>query len=139
MITSRQHAPAEFISALKDQLVHQLQTRPEIRFALLYGSASEGYPYRDLDVGIYVDRSLIPARQDIDYMFDLAEQLTHTLACPIDVRVINDAPLSFRYNVSRGQALMVNDAESLARFRETTWDAYFDFQPIALQYLKDMR
>lgn len=139
MITTRQHAPAEYTAALKDNLVHQLQERPEIQFAVLYGSASEGYPYHDLDVGVYVDRALIPARQDLNYMFTLAEQLTQALACPIDVRVINDAPLTFRYNVSRGQTLIVNDAESLAHFRETVWDAYFDFQPIALQYLKDMQ
>ena len=58
---------------------------------------------------------------------------------PVDVRVINDAPLPFRYNVSRGQRIVVNDDECFYAFLERIWDEYFDFEPVLLQYLRDLR
>ncbi len=74
----------------------------------------------------------------MDFEFSLTEELNTWLPCPVDVRVINEAPLGFRYNVSRGIALIVNDREALARFLERTWDAYLDFQPVAMQYLREL-
>ena len=43
-----------------------------------------------------------PPAADIDYAFDLADALESAVPQQVDVRVINDAPLGFRYNVSRG-------------------------------------
>lgn len=122
------------ISALKSWL----SGRPEILLAILYGSAVEGSRFRDVDVAVYVDRSTVPASQDLDYEQSLVEESRPLVAYPVDVRVINQAPLAFRYNVTRGVALVEGDGEFLARFREATWDEYFDFQPVALRYLKDM-
>ena len=113
-----------------------LEMQPEILFAMLYGSATETPKFRDLDVGLYVDREQVPASAEIDYAFNLAERLTEQIAYPVDVRVINNAPLGFRYNVSRGQALVINHSEIYYHFLERTWDEYFDFEPIARQYLR---
>jgi predicted nucleotidyltransferase len=123
----------------KESLVLCLQDRPEILFALLYGSAVEGGHFRDLDIGLFVDRAHVPVTDDLDYAFGLADELENTVPYPVDVRVINDAPLPFRYNVSRGIVLVVNDGEALAHFLERTWDEFFDFRPVAMQYLKEMR
>jgi predicted nucleotidyltransferase len=116
-----------------------LATHPEILFALLYGSAIESETFRDLDIGIFVDRAIIHASTDLDYSFTLENRLRKALAYPVDVRVINDAPLGFRYNVSRGVALVVNDPPSFYHFLERTWDEYLDFEPIGLQYLKEFQ
>ena len=124
---------------LRETLVSRLKGRPEILFAILYGSAAEGGPFRDLDIALYVDRTLIPAAADLDHAFDLAEELERVVPYPVDVRVINDAPLPFRYNVSRGTALVVNDEERFFHFLERTWDDYLDFEPVAMQYLKELR
>ena len=124
---------------LKDNLVRGLRHRPEILFAVLYGSASQGQPFRDLDIALFVDRARLPASADLDYSFDLADELERLAQYPVDVRVINEAPLGFRYNVSRGTALVVNDGEAFAHFLERTWDDYLDFQPVALLYLREMR
>jgi hypothetical protein len=121
-----------------DDLIQRLSGRSEIRFAVLYGSAAEGRPFRDLDVGIFVDRAIVSPTADLDYAFELADELENAVLYSVDVRVINDAPLGFRYNVSRGIALIVNDREALARFLERTWDEYLDFQPVAMQYLKEL-
>lgn len=126
-------------SETKDALALCLQDRPEILFAILYGSAAEGLPFRDLDIGLFVDRVSVPASAELDYAFALADELEQAASHPIDVRVINDAPLPFRYNVSRGIPLMVNDKEVFARFLERTWDEFLDFQPVAMQYLKELQ
>jgi hypothetical protein len=57
----------------------------------------------------------------------------------VDVRIINDAPLPFRYNVSRGIPLVLNDRNAFFQFLERTWDEFLDFQPVAMQYLKELR
>jgi predicted nucleotidyltransferase len=126
-------------SKTKDALALCLPDRPEILFAILYGSAAEGLPFRDLDIGLFVDRVSVPASAELDYAFALADELEQVASHPVDVRVINDAPLPFRYNVSRGIPLMVNDKEVFARFLERTWDEFLDFQPVAMQYLKELQ
>lgn len=87
---------------LRQQLASQLALHPEILFAVLYGSAAEGGPFRDLDVGLFVDRSLVPSLKDWDFAFELAADLEAAVPYPVDVRVINDAALPFCYSVSGG-------------------------------------
>jgi predicted nucleotidyltransferase len=127
------------LTDLRQQLASQLALHPEILFAVLYGSAAEGGPFRDLDVGLFVDRSLVPSLKDWDFAFELAADLEAVIPYPVDVRVINDAALPFRYSVSRGVPLLVNDEETWFNFLEWTWIMYFDFQPVAMQYLKEMK
>jgi predicted nucleotidyltransferase len=122
----------------RQRLVAYLSDHPEVHFAILFGSAVEGEHFRDLDVGILVDRAHVPAERDWDYAFDLADALRSAVQYPVDVRVINDAPLPFRYNVSRGVPLVVHDPEALYTFLERTWDDWLDFKPIAMRYLEEM-
>ncbi len=126
-------------SVLREKLAVCLNNRPEILFALLYGSAAEGLPFRDLDIGLFVDRTMVSAAADLDYSFTLADELEKAVSYSVDVWVINDAPLGFRYNVSRGMALVVNDEQIFYNFLERTWDEFLDFQPVAMQYLKELR
>ena len=123
---------------IKERIGHTLKGRPEIRFALLYGSAAEGQPFRDLDIGIWVDRVLVPTTQDLDYAFVVTTDLEKTMSCRTDVRVINDAPLPFRYNVSCGIPLIINDRQAYFSFLERTWDEFLDFRPVAMAYLKEL-
>jgi predicted nucleotidyltransferase len=122
----------------RQRLMAHLHDHPEAHFAILFGSAVEGEHFRDLDVGVWVDRALVPAERDWDYAFDLADALESAVQCPVDVRVINDAPLPFRYNVSRGVPLVVHDPEAFYTFLERTWDDWLDFKPIAMRYLEEM-
>jgi hypothetical protein len=127
---------------LKQRLAEHLAGHPEIIFAMLYGSAAQRETFRDIDIGIVVDRALVPARHDVDYILTLGMELERTLTrpVPVDVVVLNDAPLPFRYNVRmRGVALLVNDWEAYYTFLERTWDDYLDFEPIAMRYLAELR
>jgi len=132
-------ARLELSPKVKDALVLCLQDRPEILFVILYGSAAEGRPFQDLDIGLFVDRASMPAFAEMDYAFALADELEQVVPHPVDAWVINDAPLPFRYNVSRGIPLIVNNREVFTRFLERTWDEFLDFQPVAMQYLKELR
>ncbi len=123
---------------INERISHTLKGRPEIRFALLYGSAAEGQPFRDLDIGIWVDRLLVPTTQDLDYAFVIATDLEKIMSRRTDVRVINDAPLPFRYNVSCGIPLIINDRQAYFSFLERTWDDFLDFRPVAMAYLKEL-
>jgi predicted nucleotidyltransferase len=123
---------------LKDRLVGCLRDRPEIKFAILYGSAAEGRTFRDLDIAVWVERARLPVSAEFDSAFALADELESVVAHRVDVRVINDAPLAFRYNVSRGIPLLVNDDAAFTHFLERTWDEFLDFQPLAMQYLRDL-
>jgi predicted nucleotidyltransferase len=123
---------------VKEALVCRLQNRPEIHFAILYGSAAEGRSFRDLDIGLLVDRTRVPISSELDYAFALADELEQVAPCSVDVRVINGAPLPFRYNVSRGVPLVINDKEAFYQFLERTWDEFLDFRPVAMQYLREM-
>ncbi len=122
---------------IQRKITHILQHRTEIRFAFLYGSAAEDRPFRDVDIALFVDRATVLPENDWDYACDVADELEKVVPYPVDVRVINHAPLSFRYQVSRGTPLFVRDRPALFCFLERTWDLFFDFQPTAMQYLKE--
>jgi predicted nucleotidyltransferase len=124
---------------LKDSLARPLRAHPEIKFAILYGSAAEGHTFQDLDIAVWVERARLPASAELDYAFALADELESVVTQRVDVRVINDAPLVFRYNVSRGIPLLVNDEAAYTHFLERTWDEFLDFQPLAMRYLKELR
>jgi len=80
----------------------------------------------------------VPTTQDLDYAFVIATDLDKTMSCRIDVRVINDAPLPFRYNISCGIPLIINDRQAYFSFLERTWDDFLDFRPVAMAYLKEL-
>jgi len=127
------------LADFQNQIAKLLEPYAEILFAVLYGSAVEGEDYRDLDIALWVDRTQLAPERDLDFEFRIEGQLRQHLRFPVDVRIINDAPLGFRYHVARGMPLVVRDEEAFSTFCERTWDEYLDFQPIALAYLRDMR
>jgi hypothetical protein len=44
----------------------------------------------------------------------------------------------FRYHVSKGLPLRINDEEAYFHFLERTWDDYLDFYPVAMPYVRDL-
>lgn len=125
--------------AFEEALRSVLAEQPAIVFAVLYGSAAEDGPFRDVDVAVMVDRAQLPREQDLDFTFELTEALEAVAPAPVDVRLLNEAPLPYRYNVSRGRPLLVRDDEAWYMFLERTWDEYLDFRPVAMQYIREMR
>jgi len=121
-----------------DALREVLTGRPEVRFALLYGSAAEGREARDIDVGVLVDRSVVPRESDLAYGARLEAELRRAARADVDLRLLNDAPLALRYNASRGIALVENQPNALADFREDAWRRFLDFKPTAEAFLREL-
>jgi predicted nucleotidyltransferase len=93
--------------------------------------------YRDIDVAIWLDPARLLPDERFRYTLDLSVHLRRRLRLPIDVRVLNDAPLAFRYHALQGRPLITRDEEFLDELRARTWDDYIDFQPFARQYLRE--
>src|SRR2546422_2936220 len=123
----------EIVGALQ----RELEARPEIALALLHGSFPKAEAYRDIDVAIWLDPDRLSRDERFRYALDLSVHLQLQLGSPIDVRVLNDAPLAFRYHALQGRPLVVRDEEFLDELRARTWDDYLDFQPFARQYLRE--
>lgn len=124
---------------LCQQLSALLSAKPEIHFAFLYGSAAEEEQFHDLDVALVVDEEAIPPDRVLDYEFAVEKELTAAFPYPVDVRIVNRAPLAFRYQVTRGVLVCTQDPEASGHFIERTWDEYFDFLPVAARYLEELR
>ena len=112
-----------------------LQNRQEISFAYVYGSFTEDLPFHDIDVGIVLSP---PAEEGvIPYMLDLSQCLSLETQTPVDVRVINDAPVTFQYSVIRGFLILMRDEEKHVRFVEEVIRKYLDLKPRIRRAIKE--
>lgn len=122
---------------LVEKLVRQLSTHPDVVFALLHGSFVEDGPFRDIDVVVYLDPQNVTPDRFRSYEGELAAELELQVNLPVDVRVFNDAALSFRYHALKGRTILLRDETLLDDLRARTWDEYLDFAPFARRYLKE--
>ena len=108
----------------------------EIVFVYLHGSFVSGNRFRDIDMAVYVKN---PPPSVLEYELQLERELMSVLGrYIIDVRVLNAAPLSFRYNIIKGGVvLLTTDDDARADFQEATLSAYFDFLPYHNRYLQE--
>lgn len=115
-----------------------LASREEVRFACLHGSFVEPQGFRDVDLAVWVDPDRVPRDRVLEYECELSAWLERSIPLPIDAKVLNYAPLSFQYAVTRGEPIHVRDEEAWFAFRERTWREYWDFAPLARQVLEDL-
>lgn len=123
---------------IRDIVRAEVAKSPEVVFAYLFGSFVEDRPFHDVDVGIYVTDGV-----DVwEIAFDLAESIEKALQeigynIPVDVRVLNEAPVGFRYYVYRGELLFTRDEDLLSREVLYTGMRYLDMKPLLEQALKE--
>jgi len=110
----------------------ELSRQPGIGFAYLFGSFISPLPFHDVDVGVYF-RAPEPARDPVG----LADRLGARIGLPVDVRALNTAPVSFLYEVLKGQLLVSTDEELWAAVVEDTVRRYLDIAPLLRHYTKE--
>lgn len=104
----------------------ELAQNPCVAFAYVYGSFAEARPFHDIDIGVYRNGS----EPSPDLEENLAQTLSTALRIPVDVRVVNDAPVSFLFHVLRGELLYSRDDELLSTVIENTIRCYLDIAPV---------
>lgn len=123
---------------LRRRLGEALEGREEIRFACLHGSVLGSHGFRDVDVAVWVDAARVPPEAAMDYEFALSAVLERHVRLPVDVQVLNHAPLGFRYAVTSGEPVQLRDPGAWFEFRARTWRDYLDFAPLARAALFDL-
>jgi len=94
-----------------------------VSFAYIYGGFVKRDKFRDVDIAIWVED---PSRAH-EYEVDLAVELSLTLGIPVDVHVLNEAPLPFKYSVfSEGRLLFSRDEEKRVEVVDETIREYID-------------
>lgn len=101
----------------------------DIHFAYIFGSfIDDDMPFRDIDLGVFFAGK--NRLQMSEAAVDLATILSRKTACPVDVRVLNFAPVAFVYNVLRGELIYEKNADIRCQVMENTVRAYLDMKPI---------
>ena len=127
-------------SVIKERVTEEIKAfsraRPDIIFAYLHGSFLKAERFRDIDVAVFLKN---PASSTLQAEIRVETELAKVIKkFPVEIRVLNHAPLSFRYNVIKdGSAIAVVDDALRCEFMETTLQEYFDFAPFRRLYLKE--
>jgi len=113
-----------------------LKNRSDVIFAYLHGSFFTEDRFKDIDIAVYLD-PLPPSLLEAE--LELEAKLSNVVKrYPVDIRILNNASLSFRYNVIKnGQPIVVNNDNIRSDFVEATLSYYFDFSPFLQEYLKE--
>jgi uncharacterized protein len=122
---------------IRQKITADLAKMPEIVFAFLHGSFLSEPNFRDIDLGIFVrgvDRS-----DHLNYEYRLSREIENTLhsSFVIEVKVINEAPLSLCFHVITGKLLFSRDEDFLVDFMIRTARDYLDMAPLRQQYITE--
>lgn len=106
-----------------------------LRFAYVYGSVLESDRVHDVDVGIFLDAPMVAQQMATVDAFTV--RLTAAVGFPVDIRVLNEAPLPFLYHVLRGRLLLCRDETFLTDMLEDVARRYLDIAPLLRNATKD--
>lgn len=117
------------------ELRSELERVPGLRFAYVHGSVLDSDRVHDVDVGVFLDETVIA--QQMDMVDALTVKLSAAVGFPIDIRVLNEAPLSFLYHVLRGRLVLCRDENFLTDMLEDVARRYLDLAPFLHNSAKD--
>ena len=121
---------------IKSEIKKILKTMPNILFAYIHGSFLKE-KFRDIDVAIYLDKEY-DKKTILKKELELEEILGRKIKYPVDVRVLNNSPLSFRFNVIKyGEVLFSKNEDVRSDFEALTISEYHDFAYFRRAYMKE--
>jgi hypothetical protein len=118
---------------IADAMAEVLRQESAVTFAFLYGSFVESHAFHDVDVGVY----LRDGKSAADVASTLTRCLSDRAGVPVDVRVMNGAPVPFLYHVLRGQLVLSRDDALLGEIMERTVSRYLDIEPLLRRSAKE--
>ncbi|MBI3079492.1 MAG: nucleotidyltransferase domain-containing protein [Deltaproteobacteria bacterium] len=110
-----------------------------VRFGYLFGSWAEGRmrPRSDVDVAVWLKED---APKPFEVRLGLIGRLEVSLKRPVEVIVLNEAPLILRYTVvQQGIPIYTLDDRERAWFEVQARKAYWDFEPRLRVYAEFMQ
>jgi len=113
-----------------------IATIGEVEFAYVYGSFPEDRGFHDIDVAVYLTRT--EHMDPLEYEMSISLMLERRIRLPVDVRVLNHAPNSFCYEVTRGEVIFSRNEEVRFSFVEKTWNKYLDYKPVVENILHEL-
>lgn len=66
----------------------------------------------------------------------LSKEVENVIRLQVDIKVLNSAPLSFKYKAIKGELLISKNEEIRLKFIERTLMEYLDFKPIEDKIIK---
>ena len=120
---------------ITDLLAAKLMAEPTVAFAYVFGSFLEMNPVHDVDVGIYLHP--FDTKRETESVASLARRLTDATGLPVDVRILNQGPMTFLYHVVRGRLLLSRNDDLLTSTLENVSRRYLDIAPFLLQATKE--
>lgn len=110
---------------------------PEIAAAYIFGSFVGQESFGDIDIGVLLAGEELPA--PLEYEISMENALEKEVRLPVDVRVLNSAPLSFQYHVIKSGSLVIDkDPNRRAAFEGKVRKQYFEFSRFRKRYLKEV-
>lgn len=124
---------------IAEQLKSLLISRNEIIFSYIHGSFLDEFPFRDIDISLYVDSKKIDSQHAFDYSFQLSLDVSKQTGYEIDIQIMNYAPLGFQHSVLKnGKLLFSKDEDLRVNIIESISLEYIDFYELSLQYIRDI-
>ena len=121
---------------IKSAIREILKTKKEIGFAFLHGSFLEKRSFHDIDVAVFISEDGI--LDHFEYELSLSSILESSVRLPMDVKILNHAPLAFRYEVTRREVIFSRNEEARLWFVENAWNEYLDYKPVAENILRQL-
>jgi predicted nucleotidyltransferase len=115
-----------------------LQQEEGILFAYLHGSFSGKGPFHDIDIAVFVEETRIPREKALDFELAASLRLEEKVRIPVDLKVINYAPLGFQYHSTAGTLLMCRNEDLRVDFLTKIRSLYFDFALGSKRFLLEM-
>ncbi|MHA1652539.1 MAG: type VII toxin-antitoxin system MntA family adenylyltransferase antitoxin [Candidatus Thorarchaeota archaeon] len=116
-----------------ERLSEMLTEEREVVFAYLYGSFMESGA-RDIDIAIYVDEGLVD--DALRYQLRLSTKIEMAVRFPVDVLILNHAPMRLQYQAIKGRLLICKDNEMRLGFVEQLLIDYLDYRPLEEQMIE---
>jgi len=118
-----------------------LSDKPQVLFAYVHGSFAEGRAFRDVDVAAYLDPDASVSREGLfAYSLSLSAEIDLAVSgVTVDLKLLNEAPLPFRFRViNSGKLLFSKEESTRVEFEARTRTLYFDFDPHLRFYRREL-
>jgi hypothetical protein len=122
-------------ASLEQRIADVFGSRPDVTAVYLFGSTARGTARADSDIDVAVLFEAPPPRTLSGPRLVIEGELERALGAPVDLVVLNQAPVDLRTRVLRdGRLLVDRDPSARIAFEVRTRNEAFDLEPVLARY-----